>query len=154
MDDRFLKYSKLYIIIFLMFLAIPVILGLLIVTFYGVSKLVSSSIVDIIFGLGVITLAPALFSSVYVIFFKRTKQHSSATVRIISRILFVIGIVCSITVLVMDIISYFTKYNVDIDGYKCFSLPYLTGNVAGLFIIAIIQAFTTRKEVDWMQRKQ
>jgi len=35
MDDKFLKYSKLYILIFLMFLAIPVILGLLVVTFWG-----------------------------------------------------------------------------------------------------------------------
>ena len=84
MEDRFIKYSKLYALIFLMFLAIPVILGLLIATFYGISKLVSSSVVDIIFGLGVITLAPALFSSVYVIFLKRTKQHPSAIVRAIS----------------------------------------------------------------------
>ena len=61
MEDRFFKYSKLYILIFLMFLAIPVILGLMVATFYGISKLVSSSVVDIIFGLGVITIGPGPF---------------------------------------------------------------------------------------------
>jgi hypothetical protein len=153
MEDRFLKYSKLYILIFLLFLAIPVIIGLLVVTFYGFSKLVSSSVVDVIFGLGIITLAPALFSSVYVIFFKRTNRHPAAVVRIISKILFVIGIVCSLGVLVSDIISFFTKYGIDIADYRCFSIVYLAGNVAMIFLIGIIQAFTTKKEVDWMDRK-
>jgi len=153
MEDRFLKYSKLYILIFLMFLAIPVILGLLIVTFYGFSKLVSSSVVDVIFGLGVITLAPALFSSVYVIFFKRTKLHPLVIVRIISQAFFVIGIICSISILVIDMISFFRKFEIDISAYRCFSLAYLAGNVGGIFLVGIIQAFTTPKEVDWMDRK-
>ncbi len=154
MEDRFIKYSKLYALIFLMFLAIPVILGLLIATFYGISKLVSSSVVDIIFGLGVITLAPALFSSVYVIFLKRTKQHPSAIVRAISYTFFVTGITCSAIILVTDMLSFFGKYGIDITDYRCFSLAYLAGNVGGLFLIAIIQAFTTKKEMDWMDRNR
>lgn len=154
MEDRFLKYSKLYILIFLMFLAVPVTLGLLVAFFYGVSKLVSSSIVDITFGLGIVTIAPAVFSSVYLIFFKRTKQHPSAAVRIISRVFFVVGIAVSLFVLVTDMISFFTRFNIDISGYRCYSLPYMAGNVAGLFVIAIIQAFTTKKEVDWMERNR
>lgn len=154
MEDRFLKYSKLYILIFLMFLAVPVALGLLVAFFYGVSKLVSSGFVDITFGLGVVTIAPALFSSVYLIFFKRTKKHPSSVVRIISSIFFVVGFAVSLFVLVTDMISFFTKFNIDITGYKCYSLPYMAGNVAGLFIIAIMQAFTTKKEVDWMERNR
>jgi hypothetical protein len=154
MEDRFLKYSKLYILIFGLFLLIPVTIGLLVMAFYGFSKLVSSSIVDIIFGLGIVTLAPALFSSVYFIFFKRTKQHPSAVVRMISRFLFGIGIFCSITVLVMDIILFFTRGYIDIAGYNCFSLAYLAGNVAMIFLVGIMQAFTTQKEVDWMERKR
>lgn len=154
MEDRFLKYSKLYILIFLLFLAIPVILGLLVATFYGISKVVSSNAADLIFGLGMITLAPALFSSVYVVFFKRTKQHPSATVRILSKILFVTGIVCSIAILVIDIITFFKKFEIDITAYRCFSLAYLAGNVALIFLVGIMQAFTTQKEVDWMERKR
>jgi hypothetical protein len=152
MEDRFVKYSKLYALIFLMFLSVPVILGLAIAAFYGISKLVSSSIVDIIFGLGVVTLAPALFSAVYIIFFKRTKKHPVVTVRVISKILFVTGIIISVFVLVTDMISFFTRFNTDISGYRCFTLTYLAGNVGVLFLIAIIQAFTTGKEVDWMER--
>jgi hypothetical protein len=152
MEDRFVKYSKLYALIFLMFLSVPVILGLVIAAFYGISKLVSSSVVDIIFGLGVITLAPALFSAVYIIFFKRTKKHPVVTVRVISKILFVTGIIISVFVLVTDMISFFTRFNTDISGYRCFTLTYLAGNVGVLFLIAIIQAFTTGKEVDWMER--
>ena len=154
MEDRFVKYSKLYALIFLLFLCIPVFLGIMIAAFYGISKLVSSSIVDVIFGLSVVTLAPALFSSVYVIFFKRTTSHPVAAVRIISKILFVAGIAISAYVLVIDMISFFSKFNIDISAYRCFSLPYMAGNVAGLFLIAIIQAFTSSKEVDWMDRNK
>ena len=153
MEDRFLKYSKLYILIFLLFLAVPVTLGLLVFLFYGFSKLVSSTIVDIAFGLGIVTIAPALFSSVYLVFLRRTKQHPVATVRYISNTLFILGIVCSIAVLVTDIISFFTKYYIDISNYRCYSLLYLAGNVAMIFLIGLMQAFTTKKEVDWMERK-
>ena len=154
MEDRFIKYSKLYALIFLLFLSVPVILGLIIAAFYGISKLVSSSVADIVFGLSLVTLAPALFSAVYVIFFKRTKSHPVAAVRGISKVLFVIGIVISAVVLVNDMRTFFTKFITDIGGYWSYSLSYLAGNIAVLFLIAIVQAFTTNKEVDWMDRKR
>ncbi|MBL7703011.1 MAG: hypothetical protein JNM14_12225 [Ferruginibacter sp.] len=154
MEDRFTKYSKLYILIFLLFLCVPVLLGFIIAAFYGFSKLVSSTIADITFGLGVVTLAPAVFMTVYYIFFKRTKTHPEATVRVISQILFVAGFLISVAVLVLDMISFFSKFTPDIGGYYGFSLTYMAGNVAMLFLIAIIQAFTTKKEVDWMDRQR
>jgi hypothetical protein len=137
-----------------MFLAVPVILATVIVIFWGASKLVSSSYVDVIFGFGVVTLPPALFSSVYVIFFKRTKQHPEAWVRVLSRILFSAGILISAVVLVMDMINFFGEFKIDISSYYSFNLVYMAGNVAMLFLIAIMQAFTTKKEVDWMYRKR
>ena len=154
MEDRFVKYSKLYALIFLLFLSVPVMLGLIIAAFYGISKLVSSSVADITFGLGVVSLAPAIFSAVYVIFFKRTTMHPFATVRVISKAIFVIGIAISIVVLVMDMIAFFSRFNTDITGYYGLSLTYLAGNVAILFLIAIVQAFSTAKEIDWMDRKR
>ena len=140
MEDRFIKYSKLYALIFLLFLSVPVLLGLAIAAFYGISKLVSSTIADIVFGLGVVSLAPAVFMTVYYIFFKRTKKHPVASVRLISKIIFVAGLLISLIVLVIDMISFFTKFNTDIGGYYGLSLTYLAGNVATLFLIAIIQA--------------
>ena len=154
MEDRFIKYSKLYAIIFLMFLAVPVIIGLIVAVFWGFSKLVSSSVADISFGLAMVTLAPAILSAVYVVFFKRTKSHPVAWVRVISQIVFVIAIAISATVLVVDMIAFFTRFNIEITGYYGLGLAYLASNVGLLFLIAIIQAFTTKKEVDWMERKR
>jgi hypothetical protein len=133
---------------------VPVLLGLMIAAFYGISKLVSSTVADIAFGLGVVSLAPAVFMSVYFIFFKRTKKHPSKAVKIISQIVFVAGFLTSLVVLIFDMISFFTKFNTDITGYHGLSLTYLAGNVAGLFFIAIVQALTTGKEVDWMDRSR
>lgn len=154
MEDRFIKYSKLYALIFLLFLCVPVLLGLLIAAFYGISKIVSSTVADITFGLGVVSLAPAVFMSVYYIFFKRTQKHPAKAVKIISQIIFVAGFLTSLVVLIFDMISFFTKFNTDITGYYGLSLTYLSGNVAMLFFIAIVQAFTTNKEVDWMDRQR
>jgi hypothetical protein len=150
MEDRFAKYSKLYLLIFLLFLCVPVFFGLVIAAFYGISKLVSSTVADIAFGLGVVSLAPAIFMSVYYIFFKRTKKHPAK----ISQIIFVAGFLISLVVLVFDMISFFTKFKTDITGYYGLSLTYLAGNTALLFFIAIVQAFTTNKEVDWMDRER
>ena len=154
MEDRFVKYSKLYALIFLLFLCVPVLLGLVVAAFYGISKIVSSSFADITFGLGVVSLAPAVFMSVYFIFFKRTKKHPAQVIKIISQIVFVTGFLISLVVLIFDMISFFTKFNTDITHYYGLSLTYLAGNVAMLFLIAIVQAFTTNKEVDWMDRNK
>ncbi len=152
MEDRFIKYSKLYALIFLLFLSVPVLLGLLIVLFYGLSKVVASGVVDVIYGLTMITIAPAIFSAAYFIFFRRTAKHPVVTIRVISKFLFVVGILASAVVLTLDMITFFTQFQIDIAKYHCFSIAYLAGNVGGLFLIAIMQAFTTAKEVDWMDR--
>lgn len=154
MEDRFLKYSKLYALIFLLFLSVPVFIGLAIFFFWGFSKIVSSTVVDIIFGLGIVAIPPALFSAVYAIFFRRTKQHPAAWVRYLSYTLFVIGFVFSVYVLIRDLIDFFAHYSTDIASYEAYSLVYIAGNTGTLFIIALMQAFTTQKEVDWMERNR
>ena len=107
MDDRFTKFSKLYFLVFLLFLSVPVAFSLVMSVFYGFSKLISSRPVDIIFELVVITIPAAVFSSAYYIFSKRTKTHPSVVVRVTSQIVFWVGIGCSIAVLVVSIIDYF-----------------------------------------------
>lgn len=154
MEDRFVKYSKLYALIFLLFLSVPVLLGLVVVLFYGISRLISSSYVDIAFGLCVISMTPALFSTAYLIFLKRTKTHPARWVRSLSILLFIVGISVSGLVLVVDMISFFRQFKTDIAAYRSFSLVYTAGNVGALFLIAIIQALTTSKEVDWMDRNK
>ena len=153
MEDKFIRYSKLYILIFLMFLAIPVTLGLVIAFFYGFSKLISSAPVDVAFEMLIVSVPAAIFTTVYVIFFKRTRQHPSKPVRIISRILFAGGFCWCCVFLVMDIILFFTKQSYDVTEYRCFSTIFLAGNIAGLFLNAIMQAFTTQKEKDWLEKR-
>ena len=154
MDDKFLKYSKLYILVFLMFLSIPVFLAVLIGAFYGLSKVLSSTPLDLLFQLLIISLPAAVFCTVYTIFFKRTKKHPLPAVRIISLFLFTIGFIGSLVFLSLDIIRFIHHRGVDVTDLGCFSQAFLAGNIGGLFLIAILQAFTTEKEKDWMQKSR
>ena len=154
MEDRFTKYSQLYFLIFLLFLSVPVTFSLVIGLLYGVSTLVSSRPVDIIFEVVIISIPPAVFGTAFSIFSKRTRSHPSAIVRMISQILFAIAIGCSIVVLVLSILQYFKKGYHNITDYKSFSLVFLAGNIALLFLIAIMQAFTTKNEEDWMEKRK
>jgi hypothetical protein len=151
-EDKFIKYTKLYILIFLLFLSIPVIFGLVMVSLYQFSKLISSRPVDMLFELAVMAIPIAVFSTAYIIFFRRTKQHPSKIVRSISYFLFIVALCYCTIVLVLDMYSFFTTKGHVITDYYSFSLLCLAGNIALLFIIGLLQAFTTAKEKDWMDR--
>ena len=154
MEDRFTKYSKLYVLIFLLFLSIPVAFGLLAGVMYGFSKLVSSNYVDVIFELVVVALPPAVFATVYAIFIRRTKLHPSFVVKLISQLLFILGLLYCCIILVLSIRDYFKISIHDITGYHSYSLLFLASNIGMLFLLAIIQAFTTKKEDDWMAKRK
>ncbi len=154
MDDRFTKYSKLYFLIFLLFLSVPVIIGLFVALMYGLSTLLSSKPVDILYEIVIISLAPAIFATVYYIFFKRTKKHPSVTVKVISQLIFIIGFCSCLIVLVKDYMSFFNKSVFGTEGYWSFGLLFLAGNIAALFIIAILQALTTNEEQDWLEKRK
>ena len=153
MDDRFTKYSKLYFIIFFLFLSVPIIIGLFIAIMYGLSSLVSSKPMDLLYEILIISLAPAIFATVYYIFFKRTKKHPLVIVKAISYAVFIIGFCSCIAVLVKDYIKFFNKSVFGTEGYWGFGLLFLAGNVAALFAIAILQALTTNKEEDWLEKR-
>ena len=74
MDDRFIKYTKLSIIIFLLFLAIPVTFSLVFGVFYGFSAIISSKPIDLIFEIFIISL-PALFFLPCTAFFLKEPVH-------------------------------------------------------------------------------
>ncbi len=154
MEDKFVRFSKLYILIFLSILAFALTIAIIIGLFYGLSSLVSSRPADLIFELLVLTLPPALLTSVYYIFFKRTKSHPSAVVKVISKILFVKGIFWCLATFVFAVIAYFKKGYHDITDYPSFTLAFLAGNIALLFLIALMQAFTSKKEEDWMEKRK
>ena len=156
MDDRFTKYSKLYFLIFGLFLAVPVVIALFIGFFYGFFKIFASRPLDIFYELLIVAIPPALFAAVYYIFIKRTKTHPSKPVKIISQVLFLIAFLICLVILVTDLLHYFKLTNgaYDIGYFKSYSLAFMAGNVALLFIIALAQAFTTDKEEDWMEKRR
>jgi uncharacterized membrane protein len=156
MDDRFTKYSKLYFLLFGLFLAVPVIIALFIGFFYGFFKIFASRPLDIFYELLVVGIPPALFAAVYYIFFKRTKSHPSKPVKIVSQLLFIAAFCICAVVLVTDLLHYFklSKGGYDISQFTSYSLPFMAGNIALMFIIAIAQAFTTRKEEDWLEKRK
>lgn len=153
-EDKFIKFTKLYILIFLLFLSIPVIIGFVLASMYGLSKLISSRPVDMAFELIVVVIPVAIFSTAYVIFFRSTKKHPSRIVRTVSYFLFIAALLGCAFVLIIDIISFFQVRGHNITDYNTFRQYFLAGNIALLFLIALLQAFTTRKEVDWMDRKR
>lgn len=154
MEDKFTRFTKLYILIFLLFLSIPVAFGLVVGTFYGFSKIISSAPVDIIFELFIISMPTAVFSTAYLIFFKRTKKHPDAFVRIFSKLIFVLGLASCGVFLVLDMIAFFRHRGLDINDFYSFGIIFLAGNIGMLFLIAILQAFTTEKEKDWLEKRR
>ena len=152
MDDRFTKYIKLYFLIFLLFLSIPLFISIIIGFVYGFSRIVSVGPAQSVFEILVISMPVLVFTTAYAIFFSRTRSHPSKPVRIISYIIFTAGIIICIYYLAEDLISYFHSHEQDITDYGSFSTLFLAANIATLFIIAIMQAFTTSKEVDWMEK--
>lgn len=152
MEDKFIKYTKLYIFILLLLLSVPVLFGLLIAVFYGFSTLISSKPVDIVFELLVIAIGPAIIAAAYGIFFIRTRKQSASIVKIISISFFLAGFISCIVVMVMDIFSLFNHNNHVISDYYSYSLPFLAGNIGTLFLIAVLQALSASKEKDWMHR--
>jgi drug/metabolite transporter (DMT)-like permease len=152
MEDKFVRYSKLYILIFLLFLSIPVFLGIMVGVFYGFSKIISSRPVDFIFQVLILSVPAAVFATAYSIFMRRTKQHPSAGIRIVSGLLFVGGLLSCLVLLLIDLVVFFKHPTNDIVDYHCYSIPFLAANIGCLFFIAIVQAFTTKKEPDWMDR--
>lgn len=154
MDDRFTKYSKLYLLIFLMFLSVPVFIGVFVAVMYGFFSLVPVKPASMLYELLIISLAPSVFAAVYFIFFKRTKKHPSAIVKGISYIMFAIGFTSCIIVLALDYKSFFNNAVFGAGGYYSFGILFLAGNIASLFIIALLQALTTNKEEDWLEKRK
>ncbi|MBK7434368.1 MAG: hypothetical protein IPI66_10995 [Chitinophagaceae bacterium] len=154
LEDKFIRYTKLYIIIFLMFLLVPALIGLIFGLFYGFSKLVHYSRTDYLIELLIITMPSAVFSTAYIIFYKRTANHPVQAVKWISRFLFAGALCICGLILVTDIIRFYTLAKQDISDYRSFSIAFMAGNVGLLFLIAIIQAFTTQKETDWIDRRR
>ena len=100
----------------------------------------------------IILIPPTLFVTVYIIFFKKTKFHPSKTVRLVSYSLFSAGILSWFICLFIDFREFFTNHYPDIEKYYGYNLLFLFINVAVIFFTGVLQALTTEKEKDWMEK--
>ncbi len=154
MGDQFGKFIRLFGNIFFSFIGFIVLISLLLLGlrfFMGALDYLSWFRY---FYLSLMLMIPSvLFITVFLIFFKRTKFHPSKPVRIISDTIFVSAILSWFVVLILDSIQFLKHGYTDIDKYYSYNMLYLVINVATIFIVGIIQALTTAKEKDWMERR-
>ena len=153
MGDQFGKFIRLFGNIFFSFIGFIVLISLLLLGlrfFMGALDYLSWLRY---FYLSLMLLIPSvLFITVFTIFFKRTKFHPSKPVRIISDTIFISAILSWLVVLGFDSIQFLKHGYPDIDKYYSYNMLYLVINVATIFIVGVIQALTTAKEKDWMEK--
>ena len=153
MEDRFGKYIRLFGTLF--FLVIGSILAFTLVLLA----------IKLLFGLmgyipwftyvytAFIMLVPsALFITVYIIYFKRTAAHPSKIIRWVSYFIFSAVLIAWAVFFVLDMKIFYEHVYASIGMYHSYDMIFLTVNVACLFIVGVMQAFTTAKEKDWMER--
>lgn len=154
MDDNG-KYLRLFGTMFLMFIGFIltiIIILLALKFFFGLLSYIPG--VVHLFTLFIICVPAALFITVYLIFFRRTRSHPSAPVRIVSYILFTIALAAWAFFFVKDIILFFKHLYTTVGEYVSYDLFFLSGNVFLIFLVGIIQALTVKKELDWLERKR
>lgn len=155
MEDQFAKFLRLFGNIFFMTLLFIISIGLLL---FGLRLLMgaldSISWFRYVYMTGMLLIPSAFFMSVYGVYYKRTKTHPSKGVRVFSSFYFLVAIVSWLVVLIIDAIAFLKKGSADIDQYYSFNLLYLVINIGMIFLIGIIQALTTAKEKDWMEKYQ
>ncbi len=105
-----------------------------------------------IYVLFILSVPAAVFISVFVIFFRRTKTHPSKFVKIFSKTVFVAFNVSWIYVYITDMIFFYKNEKSDIEPYLSYNTLFLTINVAAIFLMGVVQALTTTKELDWMEK--
>ncbi|MEP7164053.1 MAG: hypothetical protein ABI741_05120 [Ferruginibacter sp.] len=153
MEDRLGKYIRLFGSIFFSVIGfiIAFILVLLGIKFlFGLMSYIPwFTYVYISF---IILVPSALFITAFIIYFKRTATHANKVVRWLSYFLFSVALVAWMVTLFLDIRIFYKHAYDSIGMYNSYDMIFLAANVASLFLVGVMQAFTTVKEKDWMEK--
>jgi hypothetical protein len=155
MDDQYGKYIRLFGTLFFTLIGFIVSLLLLMLglrLFFGLLSYIPWF--TYIYMIFIIMVPSALFISVFIVYMRRTAFHPSRIIRYISYTLFSIALLAWGICLFLDLKTFFTYAYVEIGRYNSFNMLFLASNVACIFLVGIMQAFTTAKEKDWMERAQ
>ncbi len=147
------KYIRLFGTIFFTFIGFVVVMLLLMLglrLIFGILDFIPWF--SLFFTLLIICVPAIIFITVYFIYFKHSKGHASAPVKLFSNLMFAIAVGFWIYFWVTDIFIFFKHHYNGIDSYHTYNLAFLAANVGLIFFIGIVQALTTKKEVDWMER--
>lgn len=155
MDSQFAKYGKLLSAIFLLFISFLAVFALIILAIrllFGLFNYIPwASYIYIVF----IVAAPALlFLSVFSIYFKRTLKHPSAGARYFSLLVFIVAILLWAAALITDMVTLFKKFYPDAARYNSYQFWMLVGSVLAIFVTGMVQALTTEKEKDWIEKRR
>ena len=155
MENKFTKYLQLsnrLIIILVSFVASLLLLLLGLRLAFGLLDSIPWFVY--LFTLFIIMVPTILFITVFIIYFSRTKQHPSVAIRYLSWTLIVMALIVWCYFLVTDMITFFKTASQHIGSYHSYSVVFLAGSVALVFIVGIIQALSMEKEKDWMEKRQ
>ncbi len=155
MEDKFAKYLQLsnrLVISLVAFVAalIVVLVGLK----YAFRLLDSIPWFVYVFTLFIIMVPTLIFITIFLVFFSRTKKHPSVAVRYISWGLFILALAAWAYFMVADLVTFFKTGSQSISSYHSYSVMFLAGSVALIFIVGIIQALSTPREKDWIEKRK
>ncbi len=153
MEDHFGKYLRLFGTIFFSVIGFIVVLALLLLgikLLFGLMSYIPW--ITYVYMVFILLVPSGLFIPAYFIYLKRTVDHPNKTIRFISYLIFTAAIITWSVFLVLDMITFFKHGYAAIGMYRSYDMIFLAANVTCFFLVGVMQAFTTAKEKDWMQR--
>lgn len=154
MEDKYTKYFQLTLRLFFAFLGFAVALVLILLGLKFLFGMLDKIPWFVFMYMLFIILVPAtLFISIFLIYFKRTARHPSGLVRAISYTVFATALLFWSGCLVLDIVEFFKKGSREIGNYYSYNIFLLAGSVVLIFLIGVLQALSTEKEKDWMEKR-
>jgi hypothetical protein len=155
MEDRFSKYFQLTFNLFFTFIGFIAALLLLMVGLKYIFRLLDYIpwfvYVYVIF---IINVPAAFFTGVFTIYFKRTRLHPHAAARATSYTVFSIALICWIAAFFSDMVTFIKTGSREISNYYGYNIFLLVASVALIFMVGVMQALSTEKEKDWMEKRK
>lgn len=105
---------------------------------------------DYVFAVLTVCVPPTIFIVAYSIFFNRTRKYIIKPIRYVSLVIMAVAVVGWCYIMVHDLMHFFRNEKVTIETYLSYSKIILTGSIATIFILGLVQAFALPKEDDWM----
>lgn len=155
MEDRYTKYFNLslrLLVTFVVFIVALILLMLGMRLIFGLLDQIPWFV--FLYTLFILLVPGALFISIFIIYFRRTRQHRSAVVRGISYTVFAIALVAWLGCVGLDLIQFFKSHARQIAGYYSYNMFLLAGSVIAIFLIGVLQALSAEKEKDWMEKRR